>query len=69
MQGPVDEATQAQQRAETAEMGAKDAEAEARQELDDIHALERALPVHANAISDAKTNLAALEREAEISGQ
>lgn len=69
LQRPVDEATQAQQRAETAEMGAMDAEAAARQELDDIHALERALPVHTNAISDAKTNLAALEREAEITGQ
>ena len=69
LQGPVDEARHAQQNAETAEMDANVAEAAAKKELDEIQALQRALPVHTKAISDATTNLAALEREAEITGQ
>ena len=69
MQGPVDEATIAQQNAEAAEIDAKGAEAATKNELDNIKTLQRALPVHTKAISDATTSLAALEREAEITGR
>lgn len=69
LQGPLDEATIAQQNAEAAEIDAKSAEAATKNELDNIKTLQRALPVHTKAISDATTSLAALEREAEITGR
>lgn len=69
LQSPVDEATIAQQNAEAAEFDAKGAEAATKNELDNIKTLQRALPVHTKAISDATTSLAALEREAEITGR
>ncbi|WP_120632574.1 AAA family ATPase [Ruegeria sp. EL01] len=69
LQGPVAEAKQAHRKAETAEVEAKSAEAAANQKLGEIQALQRAIPEHTKAVSAATTDLAALQREAEITGQ
>lgn len=42
---------------------------EAHQELKDLQLLQKALPGHTKAISEATTNLGKLEREAEVTGQ
>lgn len=69
MQRPLDEAKQGFQTALASEVIAKISSADALQQLQDLQLLQKALPNHTKAISEAEANLVKLEQEAEVSGR
>lgn len=69
LQQPLDKANQHVQAALTSKAEAKRLAANALQKLQDLQLLQKALPNHTKAISEADANLVKLEREAEVSGR
>lgn len=69
LQLPVDAAKKALETAIASEFEAKNLSTDAHQKLKDLQLLQKALPDHTKAVSEAATRLTKLEREAEITGQ
>lgn len=69
LQQPVDAANQAVTTALRSETTIKGVASDTNQKLQELQVLQKALPDHTKAVSDATTNLAKLEQEAEVSGR
>ena len=69
LQQPVDVASQAVEAALESETKAKGVASIAHQKLHELQALQKALPDHTKAMSDAAAKLTKLEQEAEVSGR
>lgn len=69
LQLPLDLANNALKKAIALEAEAKPLASGARQKLEELQGIQKALPAHINSIAEATSSLTRLEREAEITGQ